>query len=222
MGILKYIKGSIKNLLNPSVSFLTLIDDVSVVKKHALIHGGSQIFQSTIGSFTYVAGNSQVICASIGRYCSIADDVIIGPGNHTLTNLSTSPIFTEVKNGLGIRWTNDTKVEPFKHVTIGNDVWIGSRAIIKGGVNICDGAVIGAGAVVVKDVPPYAIVGGVPAKVIRYRFSPEVIEKLLELQWWNLQDETLKEHISFFQKDDITMEDLSQFMSTIESGKEQC
>ena len=64
----------------------------------------------------------------------------------------------------------------------------------------------------VKDVPPYAIVGGVPAKVIRYRFSPEVIEKLLELQWWNLPEETLKEHISFFQKEDLSLNDIEDFI----------
>ena len=104
---------------------------------------------------------------------------------------------------------------------LGNDVWVGSHVLINGGVTVGHGAVIGAGAVVVKDVPPYAIVGGVPAKIIRFRFSPEVIEKLLELQWWNLPDETLKEHIALFQQENITVEDLSQFMSIIESGKEQ-
>ncbi len=166
-----------------------------------MIYGGSQIFQSHIGSYSYVANNSQVICATIGRYCSIADNVIIGPGNHTLSNISTSPIFTETRNALGIQWSDDTKVEPFRPVSIGNDVWIGSRAIIIGGITIGNGAVVGAGAIVTKDVPPYAIVGGVPAKVIRYRFSPEVIEKLLELQWWNLPDETLKEHIALFQQE---------------------
>ena len=80
------------------------------------------------------------------------------------------------------------------------------------GVTIGDGAIIGSNAVVTKDVPPYAIVGGVPAKVIRYRFSPEVIQKLLELQWWNLPDETLKENISFFQKEDFSVNDIENFI----------
>jgi len=73
----------------------------------------------------------------------------------------------------------------FKKVTIGNDVWIGTRALIMDGVTVGDGAVIGAGAVVTKDVPPYAIVGGVPAKIIKYRFSEKKISQMLELQWWN-------------------------------------
>ena len=102
--------------------------------------------------------------------------------------------------------------------TIGDSVIIFAGAKILGNIHIGDGAVIGANAVVTKDVPPYAIVGGVPAKVIRYRFSPEIIEKLLELQWWNLPDETLKEHIALFQQDNVTVEDLVQFMNKIETG----
>ncbi|MCX5642480.1 MAG: CatB-related O-acetyltransferase [Candidatus Omnitrophica bacterium] len=77
---------------------------------------------------------------------------------------------------------------------IGNDVWIGFRVTIRSGVTIGDGAIIGAGAVVVKDVPPYAIVGGIPAEIIRYRFTPEEIQFLLELKWWDKGFEWLKEH----------------------------
>ena len=84
--------------------------------------------------------------------------------------------------------------------------------IVFEGISIGDGAIVASGAVVTKDVPPYAIVGGVPAKVIRYRFSTEVIEKLLELQWWNLPEETLKEHISFFQKEDLSLNDIEDFI----------
>ena len=208
MGVLRYIRGSIMNLLNPSVSILTRIADMSVVCKKYRIYGGSQIFQSHIGSYSYVANNSQVICATIGRYCSIADNVIIGPGNHTLSNISTSPIFTEPRNALGIQWSDDTKVEPFRSVSIGNDVWIGSRAIIMGGITIGNGAVVGAGAIVTKDVPPYAIVGGVPAKVIRYRFSQEVIEKLEDIRWWDLPEDKLKSCLSIFQKENPTALDL--------------
>ena len=82
---------------------------------------------------------------------------------------------------------------------IGNDVWIGERVMVMGGVKIGNGAVVGAGAIVTKDVPPYAIVAGVPAKVIRYRFSAEVIDELERIEWWNVNDKLLKENIAKFQ-----------------------
>ena len=91
---------------------------------------------------------------------------------------------------------------------IGNDVWIGSHVLVNGGVHIGNGACIGAGAVVVKDVPPYAIVGGVPAKIIRYRFSEDIITKLQGLQWWDMPEEKLKENINLFQKERLTIEEL--------------
>lgn len=134
--------------------------------------------------------------------------------------LSTSPIFTEAINGTRTQWVDsDVNAVLDQKAVLGNDVWVGSNVLINGGVKIGDGAVIAAGAVVVKDVPPYAIVGGVPAKIIRYRFSPEIIEKLLELKWWNLDDEILKEKIGFFQKDNICIDDVEAFMKTIRQQK---
>ena len=117
----------------------------------------------------------------IGRYCSIANDVVIGPSNHPITNFSTHPISYDVNN------------YPDKDVKtiIGNDVWIGTRAIIKRGVKIGNGAVIASGAVVTKDVEPYAVVAGVPAKLIKYRFDSETIQELQSLEWWNLPKESL-------------------------------
>jgi len=178
-----------KKLFNPSISLLTLIDNESYVSRKAKVYSHVQVYKFSIGDYSYVAGNAEVICTTIGRFCSIADDVIIGSGIHTLNNVSTSPIFTESRNALGEECTSLTNANPFKHVSIGNDVWVGSRAIIMGGVNVGNGAVIGAGAIVTKDVPPYAIVGGVPAKIIRYRFSDDVIAKLEEIKWWNLSED---------------------------------
>jgi len=117
----------------------------------------------------------------IGRYCSIANDVVIAPSNHPVTNFSTHPISYDVDNFPD----KNTKT------VIGNDVWIGTRAIIKRGVKIGNGAVIASGAVVTKDVEPYAIVAGVPATIIRYRFDEETIKELLATEWWNFPKEKL-------------------------------
>lgn len=117
----------------------------------------------------------------IGRYCSIANDVVIAASEHPIENFSTHPISYDVENYPG----KETKT------IIGNDVWLGTRCIIKKGVTIGDGAVVAANAVVTKNVPPYAIVAGVPTKIIKYRFEDDVIEKLLALEWWNFPPDKL-------------------------------
>ena len=159
----------------------------------------TKVFRSSLDDYSYVGRDSALVCAKVGKFCSIATNVKIGMGTHRMDYLSTSPIFTELSNGLGHSWTTENMVEPYKEVIIGNDVWIGERAMILGGVKVGDGAVIGAGAIVTKDVPPYAVVGGVPAKIIRYRFPEDQIDDLLKLQWWNRPDETLRNILKLFQ-----------------------
>ena len=131
--------------------------------------------------------------AFLGRYVSIAGGVQIAPHEHPVDRITTSAISYESPDRL-FGWFRDSTGGPRpqakyadveRPVTIGNDVWIGQDAFIKGGVTIGDGAVIAAHAVVTKDVPPYAIVGGVPAKTIRSRFDEETIKEMVELKWWN-------------------------------------
>ena len=141
----------------------------------------------------------------IGKFCSIACGAkfIFNCANHTLTSLSTYtfPLFFEEwdlpKSEVATAWDNKGDI------VIGNDVWIGYDAVIMAGVTIGDGAIIGTRAVVVKDVEPYSIVGGIPAKEIRKRFSPDIIARLRKLQWWNWPPEKIQSIIQYIQNGNI-------------------
>src|SRR5574344_959095 len=127
--------------------------------------------------------------SKIGAFCSFGHNVCIGPSQHPSDWLSTAPFqYVDWK-----RITPDQKIYKYTNdpTFVGNDVWIGNNAIIKDGVKVGDGAIIGSNAVVTHDVPPYAIMGGVPARVIKYRFTPEIIADLLRLKWWDLPDEEI-------------------------------
>ena len=158
----------------------------TIISDYSHILSGSVFNHCQIGSYTYICERSIMQNTTIGKYCSISHDVIIGLGAHPLNIFSTSPLFYRKINPLKIDLIKeDLEFIETKPIIIGNDVWIGARVIIMDGIKIGNGAVIAAGAIVTKDVPPYAIVGGVPAKIIKYRFSEKVINKLQDSYWWN-------------------------------------
>jgi len=210
----KYIKGFFKNLRNPAVSLLTIIDEKSIINKKAKLYQFVKSLNSKVGKYSYIGRRTNLVFAEIGSFCSIAGECNIGLAEHTINNISTSPIFTEDNNATGHSWTNES-IMPYSPVIIGNDVWIGLRAMIMGGIHIGDGAIVAAGAIVTKDVPPYAIVAGVPARIIKYRFSPEIIKLLEEIKWWEQSENVLQKNIEFFQKDNIDFESILEFKETL-------
>lgn len=196
-----YLKGYLKYLFKKQVSNLSLISDDSFVSPKALISRGCKVFRSSISDYSYCAPNVELVHCHIGKYCSIGKSVVIGLGNHALNYLSTSPVFTETHNRLNISFTKEDIIQtPFSEVKIGHDVWIGDRVIVKGGIEVGNGSIIGTGAVITKNVPPYSIVGGVPGKLIRKRFSDEIIEIIEHLEWWNWDEKKVEENIHLFQK----------------------
>ena len=204
-----FITGFLKNLFNPHVSCLAFVSSNNEIDTKATIYRGVKIKGSKVGAYSYISANTDVENAEIGKFCSISDHCRIGMGGHNTNQISTSPIFTEAFNATKFQWTTkDANAAPMKKAIVGNDVLVGSHALILGGVTIGDGAVVAAGAVVTKDVPPYAVVGGVPAKVIKYRFSQDIIDKLQEVKWWDWTAEKLKDNIGLFQEDGIKIDDL--------------
>jgi acetyltransferase-like isoleucine patch superfamily enzyme len=159
---------------------------------------GELAMRGTIGAYTYVRPRCRLLAglAGIGRYCSLATGVEIGDGDHPVDWLSTHP-FQYGEAWVANRWSKLPEPPPYPkrslkpRTLIGHDVWIGANALIMRGVRIGHGAIVAAGAVVSKDVPPYAIVGGVPAKLIRYRFDPATVRALLRLGWWDYTADSL-------------------------------
>jgi acetyltransferase-like isoleucine patch superfamily enzyme len=171
-----------------------------------------QVINCSIGAYTYLSNNSSVFNTQIGRFCSIGPNFICGRGIHSTDGISTSPMFYSTLKQNGITLSGSDKIEEFKNIVIGNDVLIGMNVVILDGVRVGDGAVIGAGAVVNKDIPPYAIAAGVPAKVVKYRFREDIIEKLLKIKWWNWDIGKLREVEVYFH-------DIEQFVDKYSKEK---
>lgn len=157
-----------------------------------------------IGEYTHLNQGDYIFDdVEIGNYCSIAVNVTIGGDEHSINTLSQFPF----KN----LHSNTTAQHHNLKTIIGSDVWIGAGAIIKRGIKIGTGAVVGAGSIVTKDVPPFAVVVGVPAKVIKYRFSEDIQEKILESKWWTYDKEVL-DKLEFDNVED-DLEKLKQLVS---------
>lgn len=154
----------------------------------------THIMESTFGDYSYTAGDVDILYADVGKYCSIASHVRINPPNHPMWRVTQHHMtYRRKQYGMGEDETEVFEWRRSQRVTIGHDVWIGHGAIIMPGVSVGHGAVVGSGAVVTKNVEPYTIVVGVAAKPVKKRFDDHIIEKLLELNWWDWDRETLEE-----------------------------
>jgi acetyltransferase-like isoleucine patch superfamily enzyme len=174
---------------------------------------------SSIGDYSYLGPRCSVSFAEVGKFCSIASEVHIGLGTHPLAPfVSTHPVFYLHRASNGWTLADKDYRSEFSTSTVGSDVWIGVRAAIKDGVRVGDGAVIAAGAVVVEDVSPYAIVGGVPAKLIRFRFPREIVQFLLDFRWWDHDGEWLRQNWSHFHDVHALMKDYPNIVKHIISA----
>ena len=176
-----------------------ILDKTATVKDlNSVFEGCNRIgqrssFGGTLGYCSYIGRDSD-IHATVGRFCCISDRVNTISGTHPTDGfVSVHPVFYSTHRQSGISYVNENlfheilvnPIDKKAPVYIGNDVWIGGHVKFRGGVKVGNGAIIGAGSVVTKDVPDYAIVAGVPAKIIRFRFPPQVIAALLESRWWD-------------------------------------
>lgn len=198
----KYARSKDKVYLYPSAK-----GTGTLFKGHNTLFSGVCCIDCEMGEYSYVQKDSFLYRTRVGKFCSIADHVQTGFGNHPTQMVSTWPgFYYDTTPELKFTFHRGAPVfNVFRMagddgflVEIGNDVWIGSNVLIMDGVRIGDGAVIAAGAVVTKDVEPYAIYGGVPAKLIRYRFPQEEIESLLRLKWWDRDIEWIEKNYHLF------------------------
>lgn len=196
-------------VVNTTLSENSTIGDNSRVFNSSLgdsvhIQREALMYSTSVGDYTYTGKNFTSWYAQIGKFCSISWNVSIGGANHDYERVTThSFLYSNDYDFLDGRTGYNRFEEP---CVIGNDVWIAANASICRGVTVGTGSVIAAGAVVTKDVEPYTIVAGVPAKPIKKRFSDEVISILLESEWWNLPPQIIKENFELFNsKPDINI-----------------
>ncbi len=185
-----FVNKLIKKLYRPALRDCT-------IDRTAKIGMASNCIRVKMGRYSYAGFHNAMTDVQIGSFCSIASNCSIGGGKHQTGTVSTSPVFFAGRNILGKNFTHIAEDKNLS-VEIGNDVWIGEAVFVCDGVKIGTGAVIGAHSVVTKDVPPYAVVAGAPARILRYRFDEETIQKLMASQWWEWPEEELDKMAEFF------------------------
>lgn len=190
---------SIRLSLNVRISKRTILMGKNYIGRN------SRVINSHVGFMSYIGSNTDLSNTFIGKYCSIGSNVKVINGFHpTNSYVSTHPCFYSVNNRNIHSYVKKQKYDEYRYAhgdyycIIGNDVWLGNDVMIMGGVTIGDGAVIASGALVTHDVPPYHIVAGVPAHTIKKRFNDSIIERLLELKWWDKSEQWIEQRADLF------------------------
>lgn len=223
--MIRTVYRNIKNILHYSFIKDKKIGN-NVATNNSFLEGKNKIYDNTVfvssrlGLGSYIGADCYFCGTEIGRYCSIGYQVKVITATHPSRKfVTTHPAFFSLSRQAGFTYTTEQRFQEHKllderngiSVSIGNDVWIGDEVKIMGGVKIHDGAIIGTRALVTKDVPPYTIVGGVPAKIIGKRFNEVEIEFLLKFKWWNKNESWILEHVHLFS-------DIQQFMMKTEKS----
>lgn len=209
--ILRFLEARYLMITHPGIK--NLGHDCSLINtstgKNINIAANVHVINSSIGDCSYIGEQSRIVNATVGKYCSIASEVCIGLGQHPAKKyVSTHPVFYLSNPRMGWQLSAVDCLVEHEKTTVGHDVWLGLRAAVRDGVTIGDGAIIAAGAVVVSDVEPYAVYGGVPAKLIRYRFNEKQIQSLLALKWWDKDATWFKHNLGKMHDIDLLMSSL--------------
>lgn len=208
--LLRYLILS-KRYTKSKIYYGASIDNSSSVGINTVLFSNVILQNTQVSDNTYIQAASMIINTKIAKFCSIAGDVKIGLPDHPTHMVSTSPIFYDNTQPLPFFFVENMTFTATKKTTIINcDVWIGQNSIIKAGITVGVGAVIGAGSVVTKDVEPYSIVGGVPARHIKYRFEKEIREKLLTSKWWDFDEDKLKILARYFESPKSFLEKIEE------------
>lgn len=154
------------------------------------VEAGSSLYSSSMDRYSFCGYDCELYHVEVGSFTSIASRVVIGGARHPMEWVGMSPVFYKGRDSIRKKFSEYPLSTPAV-TRIGSDVWIGDSAIVLSGVSIGNGAVVGAGSVVTKDVPPYGIAAGNPARLIRYRFDEATISELQEIRWWELEDDLL-------------------------------
>lgn len=194
----------------------SFFDEKCSFEGYNTIYKRTRLYSTSMGIFSYVSNDSSLSNVKIGRFSCIGPYVRNLIGEHPTSKIaSIHPVFFSIQNKLSRSFVTKQKFVEVQYIDgdycnlIGNDVWIGGNVTILPGVSIHDGAIVAAGSVVVNDVPPYSIVAGVPAKVVKYRFTQEQIDFLLQMKWWEKDIKWLKEKADLF-------DDIERLMKEIE------